>query len=73
MRGRYMGISGFTWAVALIISPVLGMKLYESNPAMLWLACGALGVLATAIILAPVQPAPASPLSDLPVRAQADV
>jgi MFS family permease len=50
MRGRYMGVSGLTWATALITGPVCGMKLFESAPTTYWLACGGLGLLAAGII-----------------------
>ncbi len=51
MRGRYLGVNGLTWAMALIIGPGLGMKLFALGPAVLWLACGSLGALAAIIIL----------------------
>ena len=50
MRGRYMGVSGLTWATALILGPALGMKLYTTNPAAYWTICAALGVFAAAVI-----------------------
>jgi MFS family permease len=50
LRGRYLGVYGLNWALALIIAPGLGMKLLASNPAALWLGCGTLGVLAAIII-----------------------
>jgi MFS family permease len=55
LRGRYMGVFGFIWALALIIGPALGMMLYERNASLLWLGCGALGLLAAAVILWPVK------------------
>jgi MFS family permease len=51
MRGRYMGMSGLTWAVALIVGPGLGMQLFEIHPVAYWLSSCALGVLAAVIIL----------------------
>ncbi len=50
MRGRYMGVSGLTWAMALITGPVCGMKLFESAPAAYWVACAGIGLLAAAVI-----------------------
>ena len=51
MRGRYMGLFGFTWALALVCGPALGMMLYGQSPLLLWLSCGGLGWLAAGIIL----------------------
>jgi len=50
MRGRYMGIGGLAWAIALIIGPGLGMKLYTANPPAYWTTCAALGVFSGAVI-----------------------
>lgn len=61
MRGRYMGAFGLVWALALVIGPGLGMKLFALGPAMLWLSCGGLGVLAAAIILGEVKPRVVTP------------
>jgi MFS family permease len=54
MRGRYMGMNGFIWALALVFGPGLGMLLYESSPTSLWLTCGALGLFAAFVISRPV-------------------
>jgi len=56
MRGRYMGVNGMTWALALITGPFLGMKLLAFSAGVLWCTCGVLGLLAAVIILAPVNP-----------------
>jgi len=61
MRGRYMGAFGLVWALALVIGPGLGMKLFALGPAMLWLSCGGLGVLAAAIILGEIKPRVVAP------------
>ena len=53
MRGRYMGVNGMTWALALIVGPAVGMKLFALNPAAYWIGCAALGVLAAVIISMP--------------------
>lgn len=44
VRGRYMGVYGLNWALALIIAPGIGMQLLAYNPTLLWLGCGALGI-----------------------------
>ncbi|HTX66591.1 MAG TPA: MFS transporter [Opitutaceae bacterium] len=59
MRGRYMGIYGMTWTFALIVGPAAGMTLMNAAPAALWSAAAGLGVLAAALILRPIRPAPA--------------
>ena len=53
MRGRYMGVNGMTWAVALIIGPATGMKLFTYNAAAYWASCATLGVLAAIVISIP--------------------
>jgi len=50
LRGRYMGANSLVWATALVLGPGLGMKLFALGPAVLWLSCGALGLLAATII-----------------------
>jgi MFS family permease len=52
LRGRYMGVMGFTWALALICGPALGMNLLNFNPTVLWLGCGVMGILAASVISA---------------------
>lgn len=56
LRGRYMGVFGLTWALALVCGPGLGMMVYARNPLALWLGCGALGLVAAFIILFPFAP-----------------
>lgn len=55
MRGRYMGVSGLNWSLALIFAPGLGMKMLGYNPSVMWLSCGGLGLLAAMIISANVK------------------
>ena len=50
LRGRYLGVYGLNWALALIIAPSLGLKLLAYNPTALWLGCGALGVIGAIIV-----------------------
>jgi MFS family permease len=51
LRGRYVGVFGLNFAVALIFAPALGLKLLSYNPTLLWIGCGVLGALAAGIIL----------------------
>lgn len=51
MRGRYMGVYGLTWTVALIVGPGMGMTLLAAGPVFLWAVCAGLGVLAAALVL----------------------
>lgn len=55
LRGRYLGVNGLTFALALIIAPGLGMKLLALNPMALWFGCGILGVIGALIILMKVR------------------
>jgi MFS family permease len=50
LRGRYMGVFGLSWALALIVAPGLGMKMLADCPMLLWLGCGTLGVIGALII-----------------------
>jgi MFS family permease len=59
MRGRYMGAFGLTWALGLTVGPSLGMMLFHHSAALLWLSCGALGLVAATIILKEVKEQPA--------------
>ena len=48
MRGRYMAVSSLSWSVAFTIGPYFaGLILDSSNPSVLWILCGAIGILAT--------------------------
>ena len=51
MRGRYAGVNGLVWAIALVFGPSLGVLLFQASPRGLWFTCGALGFLAACIIL----------------------
>lgn len=50
LRGRYMGVFGLNWGLALIIAPGLGLHLLALNPAVLWLGCGASAMLGALVI-----------------------
>ncbi len=56
MRGRYLGVSGLTWSLALVLGPGLGMKLFSYNPALYWLSSGVISVIAAVIILVATKP-----------------
>ncbi len=48
MRGRYMAVSGLTWSIAFAIGPYFaGLILDGTNPNLLWVLCGGIGLLAT--------------------------
>lgn len=49
-RGRYMGVFGLTWAMALLLGPKIGLVIYESNPALWWYMCGMFGVVAALLM-----------------------
>lgn len=51
MRGRYMGVYGLVWALALTIGPGTGVRLHAGSPLLLWGGCGLLGVIAAATVL----------------------
>jgi MFS family permease len=55
MRGRYLGMNGFVWALALAFGPSLGVLVYERSPTGLWLTCGALGLFAAFVISRPAR------------------
>ena len=50
-RGLYMGMYGLTWSLAFVFGPVLGMLLFSVSRIGVWAVCGALGLLASGIIL----------------------
>jgi MFS family permease len=51
MRGRYLGVWGFSFGVAFILAPTAGAWLFELGPNYLWLTCGALSIVAAVLIL----------------------
>ncbi|HUL51039.1 MAG TPA: MFS transporter [Candidatus Nitrosotalea sp.] len=54
MRGRYMGAWGFSNSMSLAVAPSLGMMVFAHSPAVLWICCGTLALLAALTIV--VQP-----------------
>ncbi|HEY3856292.1 MAG TPA: MFS transporter [Verrucomicrobiae bacterium] len=51
LRGRYMGAYALTWSAGMIVAPQMGLRLLAIGPKTLWLTCGALGLVATAIAI----------------------
>ena len=52
LRGRYQGTWGLSWAAGgLTVGPLLGTWLYATNPYLLWLGCGVLGIVAAALVM----------------------
>ncbi len=58
LRGRYMGILGVTWSLAVMSGPSLGTVVFAHRPQALWLGCGLLAVVATVLML--LSPSPAA-------------
>jgi MFS family permease len=51
-RGRYQSAYGSMFGVAWTIGPLLGTAVYASDPTILWLGCGALGLVSAGLALA---------------------
>jgi MFS family permease len=51
MRGRYLGMLGMTFSIALIVSPLAGARIFALHPNALWLTCALLGAVAAISIL----------------------
>jgi len=51
VRGRYMGMMVSMWSIAMFIAPMAGTFLFQHNPAILWTASAALGVISAALLL----------------------
>jgi MFS family permease len=51
-RGRYQGALGMMYALAAVVSPIVGTSVYHVSPAALWSGCGAAGLAAAALALA---------------------
>lgn len=50
-RGRYMGLFVGTWSVGMIAGPIVGTILFERSPMLVWMTCGAVGLVAAALAL----------------------
>ncbi|HEY8739580.1 MAG TPA: MFS transporter [Candidatus Dormibacteraeota bacterium] len=50
LRGRYQGAWGMSWAIGWTVGPSVGSWIYQRNTTVLWLICGAVGLLAAAMV-----------------------
>ena len=50
-RGRYLGLVMMMWSLGMVIGPPAGTFVFEHNPAAVWTACGALGVISAALMM----------------------
>src|SRR5512141_1127266 len=52
MRGRYMAGSGLSWSISFTVGPYLAGRILDgSQPQLLWVFCGIVGILATTSFL----------------------
>jgi MFS family permease len=71
LRGRYMGTWGLTWSAGLMLGPLLGARMFATDPWLLWGSCGILCAVAAGLVLlsperrvepiVPTEPGPAVP------------
>lgn len=48
MRGRYMAVSGLSWSISFTFGPYLAGRILDgTQPQLLWVFCGIVGILAT--------------------------
>ena len=64
MRGRYMGGWGMSNSLSMALAPSLGMAVFAFNPALLWLGCGGIAILAALTIV--VEPRRCEPVLSVP-------
>jgi len=50
-RGRYLGLVMMMWSFGMVIGPPAGTLLFEHNPALVWTACGLLGIVSATLML----------------------
>ena len=51
MRGRFMGLLGVAWSLAMMIGPAVGVALFHTSPTILWIACLVFGLAAAGCII----------------------
>ena len=70
MRGRYMAVFGFSWAIPFAVGPYLaGLILDNYNPNWLWYITGFIGILATIAFLALHKPMESKEIEAQPIVA----
>jgi MFS family permease len=50
-RGRYLGLVMMMWSLGMVIGPPAGTFLFDRNPAAVWIACAALGIISAALMM----------------------
>lgn len=50
-RGRYLGLVMMMWSLGMVIGPPVGTFVFDHNPAAVWIACGALGVISATLMM----------------------
>src|SRR5258708_32414351 len=50
-RGRYLGLMMLMWSLGMVIGPPVGTLVFERSPAVVWIACGALGIISALLML----------------------
>lgn len=51
LRGRYMGLMSSTWALGMVLGPIVGTVSFAANETLLWIGCGVLGSVAALLVL----------------------
>ncbi|MCA1824520.1 MAG: MFS transporter [Frankia sp.] len=71
LRGRYMGVYGFSYGASAVIAPIVGTRVLQSYGATtLWLGCAVLGALMSAAMLSLRAPLARRTGEGLPTRAE---
>lgn len=48
MRGRYMAVSGLSWSISFTVGPYFAGRILDgTQPNLLWVLCGVVGIMAT--------------------------
>ncbi|MBV9494037.1 MAG: MFS transporter [Acidobacteria bacterium] len=50
LRGRYNGLWILMWSIGMVTGPALGTLMFQRNPTLLWVICGAAGVIAAGLV-----------------------